>query len=50
MLRLFKLPGSLAAALLAAISLNAGNASAGPSVSVGMKAAFSAPPYLLELL
>ncbi|KAI4595123.1 hypothetical protein KJ359_007098 [Pestalotiopsis sp. 9143b] len=50
MLRLSKLPGSLAAALLAAVCLNANNASAGPSVSVGMKAAFSAPPYLLELL
>ncbi|KAK9777651.1 putative UDP-glucose:glycoprotein glucosyltransferase [Seiridium cardinale] len=50
MLKLLKLPCGLAATLLAAICLNAGHASAGPSVNVGMKAAFPSPPYLLELL
>ncbi|KAH6652055.1 UDP-glucose:glycoprotein glucosyltransferase [Truncatella angustata] len=50
MLRLLKLPGGLAATFLAAICLNAGSATAGPTVTVGMKAAFHSPPYLLELL
>lgn len=52
MIRLFKLPCGLAAALLAAICLNPSHvvAAAGPSVNVAMKAAFPAPPYLLELL
>ncbi|KAH8668454.1 UDP-glucose:glycoprotein glucosyltransferase-domain-containing protein [Xylariales sp. PMI_506] len=50
MLRLLKLPCGLAAALLATLCLNAGSVAAGPSVNVDMKAAFSEPPYLLELL
>lgn len=50
MLQLLKLPCGLAATLLAAICLNAGHATAGRSVNVGMKATFSSPPYLLELL
>ncbi|KAM0277523.1 hypothetical protein ACHAQH_005722 [Verticillium albo-atrum] len=45
MIRLSQLPLGLAFALLAAVG-----ASAGPSVNVGMKAAFPAGPYLLELL
>ncbi|KAI0165086.1 UDP-glucose:glycoprotein glucosyltransferase [Hypoxylon sp. FL1284] len=48
-MRLFKLPCGLAAALLAAL-LNSGYVVAGPSVNVAMKAAFPAPPYLVELL
>ncbi|KAI1117857.1 UDP-glucose:glycoprotein glucosyltransferase [Nemania sp. NC0429] len=50
MIQLLNLPRSLAAALLAAACLGPGHASAGPSVHVAMKAAFPAPPYLLELL
>jgi hypothetical protein len=45
MIRLTQLPWGLAAALLAAVHV-----SAGPSVNVGMKAAFPAAPYLIELL
>ncbi|XXH01202.1 Glycosyl phosphatidyl inositol protein transamidase complex subunit [Hypoxylon texense] len=48
-MRLFKLPCGLAAALLAAF-LNSSRVIAGPSVNVAMKAAFPAPPYLVELL
>ncbi|KAI1340691.1 UDP-glucose:glycoprotein glucosyltransferase [Xylariaceae sp. FL0016] len=50
MIRLFKLPCGLAASLLAAVTLNAAYANAGPSVNVAMRAAFAAPPYLIELL
>ena len=45
MLRLLQTPCSLYMALLAILG-----ASAGPSVNVGLKAAFSSGPYLLELL
>ncbi|KPM37451.1 UDP-glucose:glycoprotein glucosyltransferase [Neonectria ditissima] len=45
MLRLSKLPWSLAAALTVALQ-----AAAAPSVNVGMDAAFPSAPYLLELL
>jgi UDP-glucose:glycoprotein glucosyltransferase len=45
MLRLSQLPLGLALTILAAV-----NVSAVPSVNVGMKAAFPAGPYLLELL
>ncbi|KAI5460277.1 UDP-glucose:glycoprotein glucosyltransferase-domain-containing protein [Mariannaea sp. PMI_226] len=45
MLRLSQLPWGLAVALVAALQ-----ASAAPSVNVGMKAAFPRAPYLLELL
>ncbi|KAM0324560.1 hypothetical protein ACHAQA_007945 [Verticillium albo-atrum] len=45
MIRLSQLPLGLALTLLAAV-----NVSAGPSVNVGMQAAFPAGPYLLELL
>ncbi|KAI1454617.1 UDP-glucose:glycoprotein glucosyltransferase [Annulohypoxylon moriforme] len=50
MIRLFKLPCGLAATLLAALCLNTGHVVAGPSVNVAMRAAFPAPPYLVELL
>ncbi|KAI0205990.1 UDP-glucose:glycoprotein glucosyltransferase [Astrocystis sublimbata] len=50
MISLMKLPCSLAAALLAAVCLGPSYVTAGPSVRVDMKAAFSAPPYLIELL
>ncbi|KAI1428978.1 UDP-glucose:glycoprotein glucosyltransferase [Xylaria sp. FL1777] len=50
MIRLFSLPRSLAAALLAAVCLGPGFVTAGHSVHVAMKAAFPAPPYLIELL
>ncbi|KAI0394454.1 glycosyltransferase family 24 protein [Xylariaceae sp. FL0594] len=50
MIRIMKLPCSLAAALLALLCQGPGYAAAGPSVHVAMKAAFPAPPYLVELL
>ncbi|KAK6852182.1 UDP-glucose:Glycoprotein Glucosyltransferase [Apiospora arundinis] len=50
MIQLLKLPCGVATALLAAAFFNAHHAAAGPSVNVGMKAAFPSPPYLLELL
>ncbi|KAI0443042.1 UDP-glucose:glycoprotein glucosyltransferase [Xylaria telfairii] len=50
MIRLLKLPSSLAAALLASVCLGPGHVTAAPSVHVAMKAAFPAPPYLIELL
>ncbi|KAI1501524.1 UDP-glucose:glycoprotein glucosyltransferase [Biscogniauxia marginata] len=50
MIRFLQLPCGLAATLLAAICFNSGYAAAGPSVHVAMKAAFPAPPYLIELL
>lgn len=50
MIRIMKLPCSLAAALLALLCHGPGCAAAGPSVHVAMKAAFPAPPYLVELL
>ncbi|KAI2471141.1 UDP-glucose:glycoprotein glucosyltransferase [Annulohypoxylon bovei var. microspora] len=50
MIRFFKLPCGLAATLLAAFCLNSGQVVAGPSINVAMKAAFLAPPYLVELL
>lgn len=43
-------PRGLAAALLAALSLQPCLTAARPSVDVGMVAAFPAPPYLTELL
>ncbi|KAI1758805.1 glycosyltransferase family 24 protein [Hypoxylon sp. FL1150] len=48
-MRLFKLPCGIAVAFLVAF-LNSSYAAAGPSVNVAMKAAFPAPPYLVELL
>ncbi|KAI1483752.1 glycosyltransferase family 24 protein [Daldinia eschscholtzii] len=48
--RLFQLPCGLAATLLATLCLNSGHVIAGPSVNVAMRAAFPAPPYLVELL
>lgn len=45
MIRFSQLPWGLAVGLVAALQ-----ASAAPSVNVGMTAAFSAGPYLLELL
>jgi hypothetical protein len=45
MIRLSQLPWGLAVALLAALPV-----SAGPSINVALKAAFSSAPYLLELL
>ncbi|KAF3059546.1 UDP-glucose:glycoprotein glucosyltransferase [Daldinia childiae] len=45
-----ELPCGLAATLLATLCLNLGHVVAGPSVNVAMKAAFPAPPYLVELL
>ncbi|KAI1120301.1 UDP-glucose:glycoprotein glucosyltransferase [Nemania abortiva] len=50
MIRLLNLPRSLAAALLAAVCLGPSHVTAGHSVHVAMKAAFPAPPYLVELL
>lgn len=50
MMRLPNLPCSLAAALLAAVCLGPSYVTAGHSVHVAMKAAFPAPPYLIELL
>ncbi|KAI1277855.1 UDP-glucose:glycoprotein glucosyltransferase [Xylaria sp. FL0933] len=50
MIRLLRLPCSLAAALLATVCLGPGHVTAGHSVHVAMKAAFPAPPYLIELL
>ncbi|KAI0880437.1 UDP-glucose:glycoprotein glucosyltransferase [Annulohypoxylon maeteangense] len=50
MIRLLKLPCGLAATLLATVCLNTGHAVAGPSVNVAMRAAFPAPPYIVELL
>ncbi|KAI0431302.1 UDP-glucose:glycoprotein glucosyltransferase [Xylaria sp. FL1042] len=50
MIRLLRLPCSLAAALLATVCLGPGYVTAGHSVHVAMKAAFPAPPYLIELL
>ncbi|KAI1261991.1 UDP-glucose:glycoprotein glucosyltransferase [Xylariaceae sp. FL1019] len=50
MIRIWCLPCGLAAALLAVLSLAPGHVAAGPSVNVAMKAAFPAPPYLIELL
>ncbi|KAK7918413.1 UDP-glucose:Glycoprotein Glucosyltransferase [Apiospora marii] len=49
MIQLLKLPCGIAT-LLAAVYFNAQHVAAGPSVNVGMKAAFPSPPYLLELL
>lgn len=49
MIQLLKLPYGIAT-LLAAVYFNAHHVAAGPSVNVGMKAAFPAPPFLLELL
>ncbi|KAK1830513.1 UDP-glucose:glycoprotein glucosyltransferase [Podospora conica] len=50
MLRLSQLPWALKAALLAAAWLPALHVTATPSVNVALKAAFPAPPYLVELL
>ncbi|XDG04931.1 hypothetical protein ABKA04_004546 [Annulohypoxylon sp. FPYF3050] len=50
MLRFLKLPCGLAATLLAALCLDPSYVIAGPSVNVAMRAAFPAPPYLVELL
>ncbi|KAI1175297.1 UDP-glucose:glycoprotein glucosyltransferase [Nemania sp. FL0916] len=50
MIRLSNIPCGLAAAFLAAVCLGPSHVAAGPSVHVGMKAAFPAPPYLVELL
>ncbi|KAI0002384.1 glycosyltransferase family 24 protein [Xylariaceae sp. FL0662B] len=50
MIQLLKLPCGLAATLLATICLIPSRVVAGPSVNVAMKAAFPAPPYLVELL
>ncbi|KAI1826607.1 UDP-glucose:glycoprotein glucosyltransferase [Xylaria intraflava] len=50
MIRLPNLSGGLAATLLATLCLGPSYATAGPSVHVAMKAAFPAPPYLIELL
>ncbi|KAI0023933.1 UDP-glucose:glycoprotein glucosyltransferase [Xylariomycetidae sp. FL0641] len=50
MIRLLQLPCGLAATLLAALCLGPGHVVAGPSVNVALKAAFPAPPYLIELL
>ncbi len=50
MIRRFRLPWGLAAALLAAASFHASAVAAVPSVKVAMKAAFPSPPYLIELL
>ncbi|KAI0535013.1 UDP-glucose:glycoprotein glucosyltransferase [Xylaria digitata] len=50
MIRLLSLPCSLAATLLAAVCLGPSYVSASHSVHVAMKAAFPAPPYLIELL
>ncbi|KAI1435884.1 UDP-glucose:glycoprotein glucosyltransferase [Xylaria sp. CBS 124048] len=50
MIRLPALSGGLAAALLTTVCLGPSYVTAGPSVHVAMKAAFPAPPYLIELL
>jgi len=50
MLHLSQLPWGLKAALLAAAYLPALHVAATPSVNVALKAAFPAPPYLVELL
>ncbi|KAI0404093.1 UDP-glucose:glycoprotein glucosyltransferase [Xylaria palmicola] len=50
MIRLLNLPCSLAAALLAAACLGPSCVAASGLVHVAMKAAFPAPPYLIELL
>ncbi|KAI1080300.1 glycosyltransferase family 24 protein [Whalleya microplaca] len=50
MIRFLKLPCGLAATLLATICLAPSGVVAGPSVNVAMRAAFPAPPYLVELL
>ncbi|KAJ2984948.1 hypothetical protein NUW58_g5796 [Xylaria curta] len=50
MIRLAICRGGLAAALLATVCLGPSHVTAGPSVHVAMKAAFPAPPYLVELL
>ncbi|KAJ3578882.1 hypothetical protein NPX13_g1689 [Xylaria arbuscula] len=50
MIRLLSLPSSLAAALLAAVCLGPSYVTASHPVHVAMKAAFPAPPYLVELL
>lgn len=50
MMRLLNLPCGLAATLLATVCLGPSHVTAGPSVHVSMKAAFPAPPYLIELL
>lgn len=46
----FTLPWGLAGALLAATYLRSVCVTASPSINVGLKAAFSSAPYLLELL
>jgi UDP-glucose:glycoprotein glucosyltransferase len=46
----FRLPWGLTAALLASTYLHSLCVSASPSINVGLKAAFSSAPYLLELL
>ncbi|KAI0520861.1 UDP-glucose:glycoprotein glucosyltransferase [Xylaria bambusicola] len=50
MIRLLSLPGGLAATLLAAVCLGPNYVTASHPVHVAMKAAFPAPPYLVELL
>ncbi|KAI5863594.1 glycosyltransferase family 24 protein [Durotheca rogersii] len=50
MMRFLQLPCGLGAALLMAICWNPIHVVAEPSVNVAMKAAFPAPPYLIELL
>ena len=50
MIRLAQLPWALKAALLAATWLPSLHVAATPSVNVALKAAFPAPPYLVELL
>ncbi|KAI3325357.1 glycosyltransferase family 24 protein [Xylariaceae sp. AK1471] len=50
MIQQLHMPCSLLAALLAVVCLGPGYVTAGPSVHVAMKAAFPAPPYLVELL
>ncbi|KAI2602668.1 UDP-glucose:glycoprotein glucosyltransferase [Hypoxylon sp. NC1633] len=50
MIRLLQLPCGIAATLLATLCINSSLVVAGPSVNVAMRAAFPAPPYLVELL
>ncbi|OTA99956.1 glycosyltransferase family 24 protein [Hypoxylon sp. CI-4A] len=50
MMRLLQLPCGLVATLLATLCLIPSYVVAGPSVNVALKAAFPAPPYLVELL
>ncbi|KAI2634577.1 UDP-glucose:glycoprotein glucosyltransferase [Xylaria nigripes] len=50
MIRLPLVSCSIAASLLATVCLGPSYVAAGPSVHVAMKAAFQAPPYLIELL